>query len=596
MANSPNNSNRLYDGARNFFNGVNSSLAPDNLPEGFISWAVNGVNRGGYWYTRPGYQSRVRLPDGRAQGLTLFTPTSGTTYLVAAVNGKIYASSYPFSTYSQIPNIQFNPYVDHVIFKEAVQGVESGVLREPRAVLLMQDGLTKPAFWDGSTSRHLNPGFPQKETVLGLQMEWIGSRLWVARGNQIFASDIYDPLHFIETEYLSIGGSLQTLDGKPVTMLARTADNKALIAFSNENATAIAASITDRAVWKTTVNFISLLFPGVGSVGPKAYDYLNGELYWVSKEGGRKFTQVGSAIQVSKNTVATHEMQRSFENLSPILSRSCCFAFDSYIGMSVPSGDIYNRHTWVLGTDIANFLTASSPPAWQGIWMGTRPVEWAHGTIYGKDRCFQLSQDRDGGVRIWEAFMPIQEDDGNQIFTSLEFVSHEFNEPLSFKGFKFTEYHLKDVSGEVNLTADYRGEYGCWKNILDIDLCALDCHPVTCPTPGARMPDKTPQNRYYKTQEAQHVCDSQEGPTSENIGTHFQNRIRWHGKAGVNKYRTQAIQKQESSTGACETGDTVNGVLSCKSLACCDEEVDYISIANDQPYGYGSANSSEASL
>lgn len=589
MANSPANTNRLYDGGIQFLLGVNSNLHPSALGPNQMSWAVNTTNKGGIIETRPGYVSRFRLPDGKAQGLTIFTPTGGITNLVMAVNGLIYSSEFPFETYNQIPGIQFDPYVDHIVFKQTVQAKVGGALVEPRSLLIMQDGRTRPAYWDGNTARHLNPGGTTNETVLGLWMEWIGNRLWVARGRDLFASDIFDPLHFTENIYLAAGGSLNAMDGDVITALARTADSRSLLVFTIHNTTIVKAGITDRDSWKTTPDFIALLFPGVGASSGKSPFYHNGELWWWSVEGARRFTQVGVAILNSRNSVASIEMKRSFDNLTAeVQNKVCGFSFGTFIGYSIPSGDVFNRHTWALDTSTNSQLSSDSPFAWLGIWMGTRPVEWATPNVNGVERSFYLSQDI-CGIRLWEAFQEDRLDNGGRIFCSVEFPGVDFGEPTAFKRYMFTEYHLAYLSGIVDLTADYRGQWGCWKRIADIQLCAVDCiKALECFNSN---PTVMNQNRYFKTQEALHACLTNEGTYSEDISTYFQNRIRWYGKNAVRLYKAQAIQFQESSTGSCPKSDEA-----CRLLTCCDEEVSYVSHVSDVSYGYGSSNQISCSI
>lgn len=589
MANSPANTNRLFDGGIQFLLGVNSNLDPAALNPSQTSWQVNTINKGGIIDTRPGYVSRFRLPDGKAQGLTIFTPTGGTTNLVMAVNGLIYVSEFPFDNYTQLAGIQFDPYVDHIVFKEAVQAKSAGVLIQPRSVLIMQDGRTRPAYWDGTTARHLNPGGSSNETIQGLWMEWIGFRLWVARGRDLFASDIFDPLHFTENQYLSVGGSLNAMDGDVITALARTADSRSLLVFTIHNTTIVRAGITDRNSWQTTPDFIALLFPGVGASAGKSIFYHNGELWWWSVEGARRFTQVGSAILTSRNSVASIEMKRSFENMTEELqSRVCGFSFGTFLGYSIPSGDVFNRHTWVLDTSTNSQLTSESPFAWLGIWMGTRPVEWATANISGVERSFYISQDA-CGIRLWEAFQEDRLDNGGRIFCSVEFPGISFGEQTSFKRFLFTEYHLSSLSGIVDLTSDYRGIWGCWTRIAEIQLCAVDCiKTLFCLEPNPTIMD---QNRYFKTQEALHNCSTKEGTYSSDISIHFQNRIRWYGKNAIGLYKSHATQFQESSTGQCAKSD-----VACRELACCDQEVDYVSHVNDGGYGYGSSNQVSCSI
>lgn len=582
MANSPVNTNRLSDGGVDFLLGVNSNLSPRSLNSSQVAWMINCINKGGDINTRPGYESKFRLPDGRAQGMVSFTPTGGITNLVMAVSGLIYVSEFPFTDYTQLPNIEFDANVDFIAFKEALQAKDGSTVIDPKAVLMMQDGKGKPAYWDGHTSRHLNPGAPSNETVQGLWMEWIGNRLWVARGRELFASDIFDPLHFTENTYLSLGGSLNAMDGDVITMLARTADSLSLLVFTIHNTTIVQAGITDRSQWQITPNFIALRFPGVGSAAGKSGFYHNGELWWYSVEGSRRFTQVGSSILTSRNSVSSIEMKRSFDNITKqVQSKVCGFSFNTFLGHSVPSGDIYNRHTWVLDTSTNSQITSDSPLAWQGIWMGTRPVEWVTLNVMGEDRCFYLSQDT-CGVRVWEAFKDERLDNGGRIFCSVEFPGLLFGEKISFKKFLYDEFYLTELSGDVDLTVDYRGDAGCWKNILDVHLCAKDCfNTLVCNGPNKSIMD---QNRYIRTQQGEQYCNDVDGwPYSENIGSFFQSRIRWYGKNAVSQYKSFASQWQEPSVGACEKSD-----IECQILACCDPEIDYVSPVSDCAYGYGS--------
>lgn len=584
MANSPANVNRLYDGGIQFLLGVNSNLHPSFLSANQVSWAINTINKGGILDTRPGYESKFRLPDGKAQGFTSFTPTEGALSLIAAVSGKIYVSQFPFTSYMQLQGISFDPFVDHIVFQEATQAKIGAVIIDPKAVLIMQDGASKAAYYDGIIARHLEPGGATNETVTGLWMAWIGNRLWVARGRELFASDIFDPLHFNETTYIGGGGSFQAMDGDIITGLARTADSRSLLVFTIHNTTVIKASITDRASWPTVVDFVSLLFPGVGCASGKSIFYHNGELWWWSVEGARRFTAVGSAISSSRNSVSSIEMKRSFENLSTqVQNRVCGFSFNTFLGFSLPSGDVFNRHTWVLDTSTNSQISGESPFAWLGIWMGTRPVEWVTANVEGKDRSFYISQDY-CGIRVWEAFMPNRTDNGGRIFCSVEFPGLNFKEPTAYKKFLFTAYFLSFVSGNVSLTADYRGEWGCWKRLADLNLCSTDCFTdLIC---DGNTPTVMNQNRYFKTQEADHVCESEEGSFSENIGTYFQNRLRWYGKSALRIYKSQAQQVQENSLGECAESDAA-----CKELLCCDPEITYISHYNDSSYGSGSNSS-----
>ena len=557
--------NRLNDGGIGFIGGVNSFLHPSLLPENQISWGINVVTKGGEILPRPPYSSVFDLGKFRAQGICSFVPSNGNPNIVFAVSGKIYTSEYPFVEFNQLTNISFDPDVDHIVFKEALKSNDVSVA--PSSVLLMQDSRHRAAYWDGSTNRHLDPSAPSLETPIGLWMEFVGGRLWVSNGVELFASDIQNPLSFTENTYISAGGSFQAVDGKVITGLVRTADARSLLVFTEINTTILQAGITQRSAWPTTQNFISILFPGVGCVGGKSIVSLNGELWWFSQEGARSFTQVGSAIQTSRNAISSNEMKRSFDNLSPFLSRCCGFSHNTYLGFSVPSGDQYNRHTWVLDESVADLLGSDSSPCWQGVWMGTRPVEWTNVSVNGHDLCYFISQDIDGHARIYQAFSSSEE---QSMFHSVETAGMKFDSPISFKTFLFSEIHLNKIFGSVHLTGEYRGDYGCWKPMLDVNYCADRCIEKPKCTLNFGFPQS--QSRYVRTQNVSAECGSDFGSRyNQNVGTYFQNRFRWTGEAGIRAFKSHANQFEEKNVGECAISDS-----SCLNNDCCDQEVDYV--------------------
>jgi hypothetical protein len=154
----------VVDGDDNFIIGSDSYVRADKLYPGEYPTSMNCINRGGMIQTRPGSVSLFNLPAGNLQGLTFWAPSgSTTTYLVACVSGLIYVSPSPYSTYTNLPSIQFNPNSKYIAWASALQSTdydESGTLytlQTPVSCLMMQDGNTRAAYWNGTTSGHLNP-------------------------------------------------------------------------------------------------------------------------------------------------------------------------------------------------------------------------------------------------------------------------------------------------------------------------------------------------------------------------------------------------------------------------------------------------------
>lgn len=588
--------NKIYDGQDDFDGGCDSFSELTSLPENQVHWLYNCITRGKNLFNRPGQNVVLRLGCGKAQGLTLFQPTNGNVYLVFAISGLVYASGFPFTAVQQIPNIVFDSMVDHVAFKEALVAVDSlGNPIAPYAVLMMQDGRHRAAYWDGNVSRHLDPtpdGFYSpssigaNETPIGLWMEWIGSRLWVAQGRRIFASDIFNPLLFTENQYLSSGGSFQAMDGAEITGLKKTADNKQLLVFTQSNTTSIAASITNRSTWGSTPDFVSLWFPGVGCVGGKAILVHNGEVHWMSAEGWRIYNQVGTAVRYSKSGISSHEMFRSYNNMSPWMSRCCGGSFGSYAMMGTPSGDILNHHTWVLDTSSSDLLNSIKPYSWQGVWVGIRPVEFASGFIYREKRCFALSQDYDGFVRIWEMFDKTGLDEGQRITWFCDSRGHNFKQDgqgFAFKKLSYMEFYMENIEGLLDFGVSYKTEFSCLNQLAQFSLCAQDCMDLDITQPCKPSKALNSQSRYRRTPETNYrTCGEGGAPHLMNTGTYIVARLIGNGRGGINKYRLSGEVYEEEARGTCRgENDKI-----CIPLSCCNGEPTYYSIFENHDYDY----------
>src|SRR6185295_12274354 len=101
--------NSTIDIDSTFLLGVNSDVAPAQVPIGSSWMAINMVNLGGLWSCRPGYHCLTTFPDGTLQGVARFHPLVGEEQILVAVDGKIYVASYPYTQFRQIPNLQFSP-------------------------------------------------------------------------------------------------------------------------------------------------------------------------------------------------------------------------------------------------------------------------------------------------------------------------------------------------------------------------------------------------------------------------------------------------------------------------------------------------------
>jgi hypothetical protein len=549
-----------------FTAGMNSFLDPLFVGERAFCVGYNTINRGGLVGCRPGF-SRLPfcLPTGPIQGFAAFTPTGGKPNLVVAIAGKVYRTEAPFTSLTQLP-LAFRAAAPMVYFCVATQSARrnsDGTISAiaPNRVLVMQDGgFSRAAFWDGAVARTLDPGPAALETPIGGPMVWSGDRLWVARGPQYFASDIANPLSYSENEYLSEGQSfLAPEDVTAFSEVPSASLNSQLLVFTANTTSIVRAGIRARDTWKSTPDFQRPMLTNVGCAAPRSIVKQYGLLWWYSRGG---LVALDSELYSNSSTQISYrdtEMAVSKFNLAKEASQLIAGAsFENFLLMSVPSGGMRNRHTWVLDQSTADSLSTDMPPAWAGIWTGIRPVEWAVATVNNAERLFCVSRDHDGVARIWEAFRGSPYDNGHPIEWSVEFGARSGVSPVELARFRYADIHLAQVSGDATVNVDYAGAYrGPWKNILSVELKA---DVGTYATADGGLVDTSNQSRVLRTKEVQPsgaVPTVEYGNLPEQIDTAHQLRVRGTGPFSVRAFRMSFDPEQEPSTGKCTASETV---------------------------------------
>jgi len=284
-------------------------------------------------------------------------------YLVVAVGGLIYVSKWAngFNEYQVLPNVRFSPLYRNIYWAVCTQFTaydSSGQLynlQTPLNILVMQDGVSRAAYWDGQNSGHLDPTPSDHNSPLsppgfdgtpqGEWMVWEGARLWVSRNNQLFASDFGNPLKFKEQTYLANTTSL--LMPGAVNGMIQPTPSSPLIAITDTSISYIQADIRDRTLWPTTPNFQQDNY-STGGVAGRSLINSFGMAWWYASQG---LTNLNYATQQTINSQFTYldqQMAVSKNFLSPNLRGICACAFENYILVSVPSSDCWNSHTWCL--------------------------------------------------------------------------------------------------------------------------------------------------------------------------------------------------------------------------------------------------------
>lgn len=555
-----------------FIGGMDSFSLPNYLGQGEIVASMNTVCRGGIVQTRPGTRSLYSIPGLNIQGFTGFTPASGVPHHVIAIDGLIYVSPAPFSTFRRLDSLRFSVSSKFICFENCLKSTDydaEGTLYfvdKPYNVLMIQDGATRAAFWDGSVARHLNPtpsdafdtngeritqpGFD--ETYIGLWMKWSGNRLWVSRNGMLFASDIGNPLKFTEAQYLNEGRAFY-LTGECTGMI-ETPEQDGLIVFTIDNGTLFQTSIQERETWLSTPNFQKIVFSNIGCAAPLSLIKQYGLIWWFSPMGLINSDQAFALNRSSRIDIQDNEMMCSKGNMGPDISGVCTVSYENYLLCSVPSGDNYNRHTWCL--DQAVFEGPLN--AWNSYWTGWRPVQWASLSVSGEQRVFFASRDYNDCLRVWEANLTDRTDNEGPITCFAQFRQNAFGRPDQLKRFAWAELNLQEVLGDVSLMVAVGGRKGAFTRILTKELAA---------TPGGIYGDSIydvnscmyghrPQTRVVRTQEnvTPGLCNKGgiESPQPNDVDLSFGLLAVWSGRMGIASYLAQAVIFEDQAAGNCE--------------------------------------------
>lgn len=410
---------RFIDFDGTWLSGVKSDQDPAQIPVGYAWQCINMVNLGGLLTCRPGYRCLVTFPPGRLQGCAIFRPTAALEQMLVAVDGRIFSADFPFINFVLVKNIQLSPDAKQVFWAQTYQSAKRNIpgsltsaitVIPTTSVMFIQDGgRTAPAFYNGAQSGHVVGNL--FGTPAGGAMAWVGDRLWVSNGNQVFASDIDNPFSFVEQIYL--GGVQAFTFAADVTAMVVTPsiESPQLMVFTGINGSILQANIRDRNSWPTTPNFQEEVIQ-VGCNSQRSALSHFGRLVWFGPNGVSFFDPAMSGKITTRLPIRDNEMLSSKLYVDDDTSGVATGAFGQFLAISVPAEDNYNKHTWVLNHASLSTLSDDSGPAWCGYWIGTRPVEWAYGNIAGIERCYYVSVDNDGQNRLWSAFHPDCLDNG----------------------------------------------------------------------------------------------------------------------------------------------------------------------------------------
>jgi hypothetical protein len=590
--------------------GCNTLVSPTDIQQGAYYWSENIANRGGVIQTRPGKNLIFSLPGNRAQGIAIYRPFRQKEQLVWAVDGNVFYSIYPFTSYAQLPNVSFYQYSPIVTFCQARQGVQANldgsltVLPQPVDILMMQDGYTASAFYIASSSTgllqsgHNKPAAPWYQCPTGLQMAYSGYRLWVCYDYLVYASDLFNPNSFTEQTYLAEASGFALPE--TCTGMLETPWADQLLCFTPFTITSLQSSITDRDSWQTTPNFQSIISKDYGSVSNFGCVNQFGLPWFFSEVGLVNLNEAMQAYRSSRINPQDMEMLRSKSNMSPDRSGICAVSFEDWLLYSVPSGSRFNRHTWIMDGAPQSQISQQAGPCWTGIWTGTYPVQYATGEIQDVPRCFEICysctpiKDSAGNsyqIHIFEDFCGRRTDNNNNYFDtpiscSFESRIFEVSQVGELSRFKYLEIDVVELVGDVAIQFYYAGIKAHYREMYTILLKAEEGSPGNTDTQASwayqalatdtvfqtyksqtrtvRTPDFS--GNQFENDDCADTCPM-ESPYQLNIDKGFQILINWQGRMGIREMRIFVEPYPQPGVGAC-TQTEVGEVNVMSAIGC----------------------------
>lgn len=569
--------------------GMNTIRHPWLLREDQYRRGVNVMNRGGIIQTRNGYRMKLILPPGNLQGGEYFKVNKNERnedWVVLAIGGNVYALPFPLQQPKsweayRLKNIQFDPLAPYVYFESAEKTFETLSDQTLKIVptynvMMLQDGVNASAFWDGEENRHCDESAPALETPRGTWMSYSGGRLWVARGKIVIASDVRNPIRFVErTEGEGRGDFAMSGEVTGMASFVDNERNEVLTVFTAERSEILKTGIRDRSKWPETLDFQSILFPSTGCVAGHSIVFQAGLMWWYSQGGLVSSDSAASSFLTSQVNYKDAEMAFSKQFLADDQSGIAGLSFENFLLMSMPISQSLNSETFVL--DYATMSEASSDkiPAWSSVWTGIRPMQWISARIGKRQRAFALSIDytalSDGSHNhLWEVFVPEREDTFFELdtdFTTIEYKqpiyceweSRSLGDGLDLKQFKYAELDLSEISGDVNMRVDYRGRRGGYKQILCKKMIAQTEYENSGVDNFQKQESSLgilrKQSRRIRTEtaDAQAIeCQSCEDDHNEVLDRSFSVLVRWCGQAAIEAVRIVMEAYAEKNNGGIE--------------------------------------------
>ncbi len=559
--------------------GIDSGNSPSIIGQNQCAFAVNATMRGGFIQNRPGFPHpaltftegiEANFRQGRFQGAKEFQYPGGAA-IIASISGRIF---------------RINVSTDFSVSDISIAGDLNPDIRDFASMqqadrwLIIQDGQSIPQIYNGASLRRSNLQIPEVPT--GEIMGYVMGRLWVGRGKQYVAGDLFGTpsptttpaignadavLKFTENTYISEGGSfgIPTANGTITGMIPIATPNTILgqgpLLIATPDSIFANDVPIDRTLWKDLqypVQTIQSILNGATS--QESMVQVNSDIWYRSPDGIRSFIQGLRDFHSPGNTPQSHEMLRitalEDQRLLPWVSGA---NFDNRLLMTAWPQRNQDRGVWFKGLHVLNFdgvsgLTRKTPPCWEGIWTGLRFLRLVPCTVNSEKRLFAFVLDQNDEIDLWEISKSEDFDDGDKrIEWWIESRAFNFGDIKQFKKLEAGEMWVDQIRGTVDFDLKYKPDkYPCWFDWATAQRCAKykwcpEDDPLTCKTIKEFKEQYRPQIEFGTPSD---VCEPGVQKPAPNA-YEFQYYIKVTGPARINMFLGYASQQEKVSSIEC---------------------------------------------
>jgi hypothetical protein len=536
-------------------------------------------------------------------------------YEFVAIDGLVYYSEFPFQTWTQLSGVQFSSSAPRVYFETGEQAIiynadTSIATIEPKNIVIMQDGVSTPCYWDAATfaSGQINTAYFAGQGYadpipIGTAMRWIDNRLWIAAKNLVYASDLLYPQSFSENTYLAeqsgfrFPRGVQNLIPSPV---------QGLLVATDSSLHALQSFVQDRTQWQTTQGFQSDVNLEVGIVGPWAWAYLHNMLWLMTARGIISYDRAMTTNLSTTILTVDGEMQRSKNLMGPNMNICAMGKWENVLKVAIPASSPYNRHTWIMDAGIAEKLNNTAGMCWVGIYTGTFPVQYTAPIIKGVEHNFELSYSSgflalDAGaspspqpetslpaqayIHLWENAIPNQLSDVelDTIHCSWESKAYSLSTDDYYR-FAFAEFMIVNLKGVVPLQVYVCGLAGNYVKLFSTTLRA-DVGPWGNPTTETKLYYVNAQGgttlfqtyrkqvRHLRTTDFVIESDVDDGASCVEIlrpagvDKGFQVMAQWQGRLGIRQIKFFYDRQIQQPYGACAVDESTTPHVTLEAAA-----------------------------